>query len=139
MIFNHPKTGTVVICDFHGFVIPEMVKRRPVIIVSPRFRKKSGLCTIVPLSVTPPDPIMPYHYELNLGEPLPKPFDSLIAWVKGDMLTTVSFNRLFMPYAGKDSDGKRKYVIKIVEDIDLRRIRECILCAIDLSYLTKHL
>lgn len=25
----HPESGTIVICDFKGFVPPEMVKRRP--------------------------------------------------------------------------------------------------------------
>jgi mRNA interferase MazF len=45
----HPKQGTIVICDFKGFVSPEMVKRRPAVIVSPRLRKREGLCTIVPL------------------------------------------------------------------------------------------
>jgi len=51
-LLYHPKQGAIVICDFKGFVPPEMVKRRPAVIVSPRMRKREGLCTIVPLSTT---------------------------------------------------------------------------------------
>lgn len=135
----HPEIGTIVICDYDGFIEPEMVKRRPVIIVSPRFRNREGLCTIVPLSTTPPNPVMPYHYKLKLDKPLPPPYDSSFHWVKGDMLATVSFSRLFLPRTHKDANGKREYVIKVIEDIDLRKVRECILHALALSLLTGHL
>ena len=140
MVLNyHPQIGTIVICDFYGLVQPEMDKRRPVVIVSPRFRRRYRLCTVVPLSITSPTPIMPYHYQLKLNEPLPDPYDNPISWVKGDMLTTVSFDRLSFPYIGKDSNGKRKYIIRIVSDIDLLKIRECVLHSLALSRLTKHL
>jgi mRNA interferase MazF len=138
-IHYHPEIGTIVICDFTGFVEPEMVKRRPVVIVSPRLRNRNELCTIVPLSTTEPHPIMAYHYKLKLDEPLPWPYDSPFQWVKGDMLTTVSFRRLFLPLTGKGANGKRNYVIKVIEDIDLRNIRECIFHALALSHLTGHL
>jgi mRNA interferase MazF len=126
----HPETGTIVICDFRGFVQPEMVKTRPAIVISPRFRHRYGLCTIVPLSTKQPDPIMPYHYKLSLDEPLPKPFNSDFHWVKGDMLSTVSFSRLSLPRLGKDENGKRIYVTKIIKDVDLFNIRKCILYAL---------
>ena len=135
----HPEIGTILICDFYGFAEPEMVKRRPVIIVSPRLRNRDGLCTIVPLSTTSPIPVMEYHYKLKLDKPLPAPYDSSFHWVKGDMLTTVSFNRLFLPHTNKDHNGKRRYVVKIIEDIDLCNIRKCILHALALSPLTKHI
>lgn len=69
----HPQTGTIVICDFHGFIEPEMSKRRPVIVVSPRYRNSYKLCTIVPLSTTEPNPIMEYHYKIRFHHPLPVP------------------------------------------------------------------
>jgi mRNA interferase MazF len=138
-LWRHPEIGTIVICDFHGFIKPEMVKRRLAVIVSPRFRKRYGLCTIVPMSTTPPDPIMPYHYELKIDEPFPPPYDSPIQWVKGDMFATVSFKRLSLPCKGKNRSGKREYIVKIIEDVDLRNIRACLLHALDFSHLTKHL
>jgi mRNA interferase MazF len=136
----HPDIGTVVICDFCGFVAPEMVKRRPVVIISPNFKKRIGLCTIVPLSLTEPNPIMSYHCKLTLDKRLPPPYDSsATSWVKGDLLATVSFTRLFLPYAGKDIRGNRKYVLNVVKDSDLKNIRACILNAVALCHLTKHL
>jgi mRNA interferase MazF len=135
----HPKMGTIVICDFHGFIKPEMTKRRPAIVVSPRFRRRGNLCTVVPLSTTAPNPIKAYHYKLTLDKPLPRPYNSPFHWVKGDILATVSFNRLYLPYEGKNIKGKRKYIVKVVEDADLYNIRKCVLRSIGLFHLTKHL
>jgi mRNA interferase MazF len=134
-----PEIGTFVICDFQGFIEPEMVKRRPVVIVSPRFKHRDRLCTVVPLSTTEPNIIMPYHYKLKLDEPLPPPYNAPYHWVKGDMFATVSFDRLNLPRSDKKVDGKRQYVFRVIDDIDLRNVRECMLHAIDLSCLTKHL
>ena len=138
-IQHHPEIGTIVICDFHGYVQPEMVKRRPAVVVSPRFRNRGGLCTIVPLSTTPPLPIMPYHYKLHLEDPLPAPYNASYHWVKADMQATVSFERLYLPHSGKDKTGKRQYVIRVIDEIDLRNIRACMLHAVGLSHLTGHL
>ncbi|MDY6930077.1 MAG: type II toxin-antitoxin system PemK/MazF family toxin [Pseudomonadota bacterium] len=63
----HPEQGTIVICDFKGFVPPEMVKRRPAVVISPRLRRRQRLCTIIPLSTTPPNPIEAYHRKLHVG------------------------------------------------------------------------
>lgn len=90
----HPEQGTIVICDFTGFVVPEMVKRRPAVVISPRLRTRTGLCTVVPLSTTPPAPIAPYHCKLHVTPTLPKPYDAPYHWVKADMVYTVSFARL---------------------------------------------
>jgi Uncharacterized protein conserved in bacteria len=140
MVLNfHPEIGTIVIVDFTGFNAPEMTKRRPAIVVSPRFRDRDKLCTIIPLSTTRPHPVMAYHYKLRLDEPLPPPYDSAFHWVKGDMLATLSFNRISLPYVGKNAQGKREYIIKVVEDIDLHKIRECVLHALALSHLTNNL
>lgn len=44
----------VLICDFTtGFQAPEMVKKRPVVVVSPR-RRIGQVCTVVPLSSVAP-------------------------------------------------------------------------------------
>jgi mRNA interferase MazF len=137
-ISYHPLMGTVIICDFNG-IEPEMVKRRLSVVVSPRFRNRYGLCTVVPLSTTPPYEMAPYHCKLEFDEPLPYPYNSLVQWVKGDMLATVSFDRLFLPSDGKDDKGKRKYITKILCDADLRKVRECMLHALSFSHLTEYL
>ena len=132
--FN-PLPGTIVICDFTGFVVPEMVKRRPSIVVSPRLRGRANLCTIVPLSTTPPAQEQKYHYMLEMCPPLPKPFDAGVCWVKGDMLYTVSFARLNLPHE-RDMHGKRMNITRIVTRDDLRNIRVCILCGLGMEILT---
>ncbi|NTW84175.1 MAG: type II toxin-antitoxin system PemK/MazF family toxin [Chlorobiaceae bacterium] len=125
-ISYHPKQGTIVICDFAGLIRPEMVKRRPVVIVSPRFRGRDQLCTVVPLSKTPPVPEMPYHYKHYVDPALPAPYDASYHWVKGDMLYTVSLDRLDLPFDGKDSTGKRNYITRLITPADLLKIQKCI-------------
>lgn len=137
-IHFHPDQGTIVICDFNGFKEPEMTKRRPAIVVSPRFRDRGNLCCVVPLSTTAPKPVMPYHYRLYMPEPLPAPYESDMHWVKADMLYTVSFDRLFLPSTGKDASGKRVYDIRVISKTELQSIQCCILHGIGLPALTEH-
>jgi uncharacterized protein YifN (PemK superfamily) len=56
-------------CDFKGYVVPEMVKIRPVVVVA-RNRKNRKLVTVVPLSTTAPDALEDHHHELG-ANPLP--------------------------------------------------------------------
>jgi len=135
----HPEPGTILICDYSGFIIPEMVKRRPVIVVSPRLRNRNGLCTVVPLSTQEPKTVMPYHYRLKLETPLPTPYNASAHWVKGDMFATVSFKRLNLPYKRKGTDGKRVYEIRVVDGVDFIKIRGCILHALGMTTLTDYL
>jgi len=140
-IQEHPDTGTILICDFNaGFKVPEMVKRRPVVVISPKISVRARLCTVVPISTEVPQLVMPYHYELqNLQPPLPAPFDDGPNWVKGDMVVAVSFDRLDFVRYGKDRQGKRIYRINVLPEEDMRRIRACVLNSLGLAQLTKHL
>lgn len=135
----HPVQGAIVVCDFDGFVPPEMVKRRPAIVVSPRLRKRGGLCTVVPLSTTPPDPICPYHFKLHVAPPLPSPYNADFHWVKADMVYTVAFSRLHFLFDGKDASGKRNYDVRVIDAADLLKIQTCILHGLGLPGLTSHL
>lgn len=130
----HPEQGTILICDFPGFVEPEIVKRRPVIVLSPRLRSRGNLCTIVPCSTTPPKPVQPYHHRIRIDPPLPAPYDSEVQWIKTDMIYTVGFNRLFLPFLGKvAADGKRQYDVRTVSDDDLELIQQGALKALGLN------
>jgi len=131
-ILYHPKQGAIVICDFKGFVPPEMVKRRPAVIVSPRMRKREGLCTIVPLSTTPPKDIEAYHYKLFIDPVLPEPYNAEFHWVKADMVYTISLDRLDLPFFGKDQ-GKRMYDKRIISRDDLVNIQQCILAGLGIN------
>jgi uncharacterized protein YifN (PemK superfamily) len=139
-ILEHPPLGTVVMCDFNaGFRVPEMVKRRPVVVVSPKIQSRPGLCTIVALSTDAPDPIMSYHYQLDIRPRLPPRWQSDGVWIKGDMINTVGFHRLDLIRLGKTQQGKRIYLLEPLSYEIIREIRCCVLRATGMGILTKHL
>ena len=109
-----------------------MIKPRPCIIVSPRFRARHGLSTVVPLSTTPPTKIEPWHYLLKLDIPLPPPFSSIEMWAKCDMISAVAFERLSLIRLGKDQHGKRKYLTQVIDKADLAAIQKCVLSSLGL-------
>lgn len=92
MLNFQPKSGSVVYCDYRGFVAPEMVKKRPVVVIS-KHKHNSKLLTVVPISTTEPTTILEYHIEMD-------PQFCLInlsgkrSWVKCDMINVVSLDRL---------------------------------------------
>lgn len=88
----HPKAGMVLICDFAGFKVPEMVKARPVVVISPNHLVRPGLVTVVPLSTTLPNPIEPHHVQLK-GSPIPGKAAGDV-WAKCDMISCVSLGRM---------------------------------------------
>lgn len=125
----HPDPGVIVVCNYQtGFVVPEMVKTRPVVVVSPRFRNRPGLCTVVPLSSVEPTPIERYHHRISEGAypPARGPM-----WAKCDMLATVSLARLDR-IRTKDPAGKRLYVVYQMPEEDMELIRHGICHALGL-------
>ena len=139
-ITYHPKPGAILICDYDtGFRVPEMVKRRCCVVITPRLRRRDGLCTVVPLSTTPPKPAEDYHCEVVLERELPKPWEGPHKWAKCDMLATVGYHRLSPIGIGRGADGKRRYLYPHVSAAQLKDIRGAVLCAPALSRLTQHL
>ncbi|WP_312599209.1 type II toxin-antitoxin system PemK/MazF family toxin [Brevundimonas sp.] len=137
-IREHPKIGTILMCDFDsGFTPPEMVKRRPVVVVSPKIVARPGLCTVVPLSTTAPDPVMQFHCQIDLPDQLPDWLDKTGVWVKADMMAAVALSRLDFIRLAKSAQGRREYCFATVSSENLRRIRGCILGGLGLSHLTK--
>lgn len=116
-----------------------MVKVRPVIVISPKIATRARLCTVVSLSTTDPDPIMPFHHRLRIRPSLPNPWNSELMWVKGDMVYAAGFHRLDLIRAGKDRNGKRIYQYHCLSDDQIKEVRGCLLRSIGLSVLTKHL
>lgn len=139
-IREHPEKGSILYCDFNqGFTEPEMVKRRPVIVVSPKIAARKGLCTVVGLSTTAPSPVMPYHAQLDVNPPLPPYFESKGIWIKGDMIYSVGFHRLDFISFGKDTTGKRIYYLSTISPEQLKVVQSCILRGMGMQTLTKHL
>lgn len=139
-IREHPPKGCIVMCDFSaGFTPPEMVKRRPAVILSPKITGRPGLCTIVALSTTPPTKIMPYHCQIDLNPELPAPWTSKGIWVKGDMINAIGLHRIDLVRLGKDKSGKRNYLLTPLPLETMRAITKCVLHGMGLSILTKSL
>jgi mRNA interferase MazF len=133
----HPKQGTILLCNFDGLKLPEMVKRRPVVVISPQISTRPNLCTVVAMSTEEPHLKMPYHRKLDIT--LPPPWDEGPNWVKGDMIYAVAFHRLDLIRIGRSKDKRRIYSrVQLTYD-ELIEIKKCVLCALGLSALTKHL
>lgn len=129
-----PHKGQIVLCDYNtGFKPPEMVKRRPVVVISPRFSERRNLCTIVPLSTTPPEKIMPYHCQIELPNPPPKVL-SKVCWVKADMIAAVGLERLDFITTGKDGGGKRLYYKESLSTGQISLVEAAILASLGIEF-----
>ena len=126
-----PDVGLLLLCAFEGKE-PEMVKRRPVVVLS---SVSTRLCNVVPLSTTDPEEQMPWHCLVNTPKPLPYPYDHKVHWLKGDMVATVGFHRLVMPHKGKDKYGNRLYVKLRLDEGQMREIRRCVAAALGITPL----
>ena len=114
-------------CDFAGFVVPEMVKVRPVVVLA-RNRKNRQLVTVVPLSTTAPTQLEAHHHEIS-PNPLPGRED-VRCWAKCDMVATVSLSRL-----DRFRAAHRQYVVPSLAAADFEAIRRAVATALDLAYI----
>lgn len=138
-IKEHPQPGTILMCNFDGtFREPEMVKPRPVVVLTPKIEARHALCTVVCLSTTAPEQEMPYHCQIDIRPPMPGKFQSKGVWVKGDMVYAVGFHRLDLIRLGKDRSGKRIYRMDVLSREQMAEVRRCVLHGLGLSTLTKH-
>jgi mRNA interferase MazF len=138
-ILYYPLPGEILLCDYGVDVIPpEMEKRRPVVIVTPRLRRRGELVGVVPLSTTEPDALEDFHCHLELATPLPAPWDSPVMWAKCDMFSVLSRTRLDRFKAGRGG-GKRVFVAGKVSAEQLKAIKAALLCGLGLGSLTIHL
>jgi uncharacterized protein YifN (PemK superfamily) len=127
-----PKPRTVLYCDFAGYIAPEIVKRRPVIVLNAH-KRNSKLVTVVPLSTTQPEPIESYHHQLHQN-PVPGEAATRV-WAKCDLVAVVSTERLEMIRAGRAPNGKREYVIPKIGMEQFDTIRRGVATALGLGNL----
>lgn len=124
----HPSPGAIVICDYStGFQPPEMVKVRPVVVISPR-RRSGQLATVVPISSVAPSPVEPWHYQLPIGAYPPARGP---VWVKADMIATVALARLDRVKV-KGPGGVRTYQAYQLSPADLMAIGTAVKAALGL-------
>ena len=139
-ILYHVPVGTIVLCNYArgGFVPPEMVKRRPAIVVTPKLAQRDDLCGVLPLSGTIPEHPVSYVVRLELPEPLPEPFDETVWWAKCDVINTVALTRLDLFRVGRDG-GKREYLRPRLTPEQIREVRTGMLNGFGLGELAQHL
>jgi uncharacterized protein YifN (PemK superfamily) len=124
-----------VYCDFSGYVEPEIVKRRPVVVVHVH-KRNAKLVAVVPLSTTPPDRIEAYHYCLRQN-PLPD-MPAAGVWAKCDMVAVVSIDRLELVRSGRRlPDGRREYLLPKVGIEQFDAIRKGMVSGLGLASVFK--
>jgi uncharacterized protein YifN (PemK superfamily) len=114
-------------CDYSGNVAPEIIKVRPVVVISPNHLLRPGLVTVVPLSTTPPSPIQQYHYRL-VGNPIPGDPATEI-WAKCDLVSSVGIGRL-----DRIKIARGNYVTGSVSMDQVREIRRCAARSIGIEF-----
>lgn len=116
----YPRAGEILICDFDDSAVgAEIIKRRPVVVVSRHETHSRKLCTVVPLSTTAPEPPRSWHH--------PMPHLAVTGWVpkgtiwaKCDLIMTVSFERLNKPY--RKTKSGRQYISHALDESDLQAV-----------------
>jgi len=127
-----PRPGQILVCHFGlGFREPEMVKTRPVMVISPKVTPWTKLCIVLPISSRAPDPILGHHYRLPDGLLPGTKYEE--AWVKGDTIIAVGCHRL-----DRIKTGFREYVAPCAPAAVLTEARRCILHATGMHSLTVH-
>lgn len=124
-----PKAGQIYMADFRGFVPPEMVKVRPVVVISPKLPYRSEIVTIVPLSTTAPIHALPFCVKLSQNY-MPGGDKNLESWAKCDMVLNVATTRLTAIRI-----GKRKYAYPSLSEADSDAVKAGVLHGLGMGHL----
>ena len=138
----HPRPGQILICDFSkGFAAPEMVKRRPVVVLTPSMKGRDKLTTVAALSTVKPDEIRAYHLEIPANSmPMLGQYQDGSTWLKGDMIYSVGFHRLDpIRLNTRGPDGKRQYFTQRFGRDRMRDVYTCVLEGLNLGHVAKHI
>jgi mRNA interferase MazF len=128
-ISYHPRAGQVLICDFAGFRLPEMVKTRPVIVISPRLPQRSEIVTVVPISLTGPRHDLPFVIRLSRNYHSGEDND-LPCWAKCDLVLNIGLWRL-----DGFKVGRRKWESPQISGEDLTSVRKGVLFGLGMDHL----
>lgn len=99
-IMGSPRNGAILMCEFDAHELElvgdgNMVKRRSVIVMSPQHQRRERVLHVVPISMTAPHKIKPWHVEVPLHcIPAPARRKEGVRWAKCDMVVTVGWSRL---------------------------------------------
>lgn len=118
MLRFQPKSGSVIYCDYKGFISPEMIKKRPVIVIS-KHKHNSKLVAVVPISTSEPSTILSHHIKMEEAF-CENHLSGKKSWVKCDMINVVCLDRLDLVRNRKTGD---RYVPNI-DTAFLNKIKE---------------
>ena len=117
-VHAQPSPNTVLMCDFNGYIDPEINKKRPVVIVS-RHPHNRRLVSIVPLSTTQPTILSDYHHEII------SPLNHTQCWAKCDLIYTISIDRL--DRCKVIENGEKQWTAKLsLNEDDYNKIRQSV-------------
>ncbi|MDZ7823322.1 MAG: type II toxin-antitoxin system PemK/MazF family toxin [Ahrensia sp.] len=125
----YPRAGQILVCDFSGFTPPEMVKKRPVILISPKLPYRSEIVTVVPLSTTAPRHNHPYVVKLSKNYH-PNELDEEPCWAKCDMVMNIGLFRL-----SAFKIGRRTWESPQATGNDLEAVRRGVILGLGLQSL----
>jgi len=129
-----PGRGEVLICDFEHYLPKgEMVKQRPVIVLSPRIAQRADLATVVCLSTTLPFSILGYHLEIIFDPPYCLKYSEKTMWLKGDMVYAMNLSRLSRPHSKDPITGDRIYPIRIIDPSIMRKVEKCVMIGLGIN------
>ncbi len=137
-----PHIGQIVTCDFRsGFEAPEMTKIRPVLVLSSALPgRQRGLATVVSLSLGAPLTVEPYHMKLpEYCVPGSWYCEGMESWVKGDVVTTVSYRRLCLIEETQDRRGRRRFFTRPIDSELMQQVYACVLRGMNLGALAQYL
>jgi len=93
-------------------------------VVSSRLPYRTGLATVVPISLTPPERDVPYVVRLSRNYH-PNENDGLPCWAKCDLLANDALSRL-----DRFKVDRRKYLAPKASDDDLSAVRAGVIAAL---------
>lgn len=125
----HPRAGQILVCNLDGFQEPEMVKTRPVIVISPKLPHRSGIATIVPISTTAPRHDLPFVVRLSKNYH-PQAQDDLPCWAKCDMVLNLGVYRL-----NGFKLGRRKWTSPQLTGQDLNAVKNGVIHSLGMGHL----
>ena len=125
----YPRSGQILVCDFKDFQAPEMIKIRPVIVVSPRLPYRSEIVTIVPISTSPPRHTLKFVVQLSKNCH-PNEDDEKPCWAKCDMIMNIGLWRL-----NSFKVGRRKWLTPVASKKDLNHVRAGVLHGLGMGHL----
>lgn len=125
----HPRAGQILVCDFRGFEVPEMVKVRPVMVISRRLPHRSDIITVVPISTTAPKHELPFVVRLSKNYH-PQAADDLPCWAKCDMVMNLGRHRM-----NGFKVGRRKWETPQAAGADLEAVRNGVIYGLGMQHL----